>query len=528
MFGGLNAFIVSDECNLQQTWEFSTALKKIKSLGVGEKVLIPSRMPHALEAMDSISFFMESNPAVFEVVAIAVQQTVARLTLKFCGKVDSPPGVQVDNAPWVGGPAFAVTIEKSISVVSIVVDTPFGSLLDRVGVESQEVEEVAQGDDGGVAHDIIGDEDESEAAHDDDGGEVALMRLRDDCDDIDTGPPAKKSRVHDIVPSTSELVVKEKGRFYIEDLDGGKRHSRLKAGLDKVLEHSNLFRLLSPLRLEVFLPDLRLDMGFWRKTLVEALTLSRHVLLNPSNGFGSLHLAQNCEELRVWRDDKLFEKFLKGEFSAFDWNELSLGFFLSLHDCNVVWGQAPTKAGRSRMISALSNLERMCGVNFDECFLGVFEKLRVFLDIDDRLNDFHDIFIRFHMEVMISSFFTDVGKRKRSVSYPDRDMRTPTECRDLLLVYVNDLITSFDTLERIPHHRFYSPIGMFKSVVLDPVTQSSLYGSSSNSVVHYDRRNHSLVASSVSSPGPNMARPPADPVKSVAISENGLCIWELG
>lgn len=233
-----------------------------------------------------------------------------------------------------------------------------------------------------------------------------------------------------------------KGKWVLYDLDGKPWFTRVKDDLQKVLKHSNLFRLLSHQRVDTFLNDLRFDLTLWKTRLYLYKRLSCHILSSSGVSFPSLLKIRNIENLIVWRDDKLLENFLFSRYDAFDWNQLSLAKFLPLEDCDVFWGCSSTDYGRSKLCTALSGLELMCYVNYDECFIGVFDDLLCFLRDSSKLDNYQDLFVKYHLEVVLHAYSYDVSSQKKSVRFPDMSMSSPLACRELLLQYIKVFIDS--------------------------------------------------------------------------------------
>jgi hypothetical protein len=253
--------------------------------------------------------------------------------------------------------------------------------------------------------------------------------------------------------------------------------------LNTILGHSNLFRLLSKKRIETFLRDLRLDIPSWRTQLSLFKSFSTRLLSDGGGHFTSINKVRNCEDLLVWNDLSLFESFLKCKFNAKDLNELSLGKFLPVGDAAVVWACDATLYGRSKLCTALVGLELMCYVNFDECFLGVFDSLRKFIENTPELENFHDIFIKFRLEFVLQAFFNDVSSLRTSFCHPHMPMVTPVNCCALLVSYIDDFMATMLEEESLPHFRFYGGAGEFREIKLDPMTANALmhgpsYGSS--------------------------------------------------
>ena len=286
-----------------------------------------------------------------------------------------------------------------------------------------------------------------------------------------------------VTPSSDSNSACSKGKWVVYDLDGAQWFTRDKDHLNTILCHSNLFRLLSRKRIDTFLRDLRLDIPYWRTQLSLFKNFSSRLNSEGGEHFTSLNKVRNCEDLIVWNDLRLFESFLKCKFDAKDLNELSLGKFLPVGDAAVVWTCDATLYGRSKLCTALVGLELMCYVNFDECFLGVFDSLRKFIENTPELENFHDIFIKFRLEFVLQAFFNDVSSLKSSFCHPHMPMVTPVDCCALLVAYINGFMVSLLLEESLPHFRFYGSAGEFKEIKLDSLTTKALmhgpsYGSS--------------------------------------------------
>jgi hypothetical protein len=478
-------------------WDYAISLMQIKKVRIGSKFLIPSICPDGNVPPDW-RFLSNSFPGVYELEKSIQTNEECRIQFKALGCI-----VPLDDAegdpPFSVGSSYICKLPAKFYFLLINVDTPLGVVLDRVGVE---------------------DPDDSENYND--GDEVAEAAM----DSLSDTPPAKRLRVSSdstlsppmlspVVSASSSALVSEshdvaaagaseksvpKGKWVIYDLDGRPWHTRAKDECNKILKHSNLFRLLSVQRVKSFLCDLHFSLTLWKTKLFLHKRISN--ITTAGNNFPSLSRIRNIENLVVWKNDTLLEDFLFSRYNAFNWNHLSLAKFLPSEDSSVVWGRDSTDYGRSKLCLALTGLELMCYVNFDECFLGVFDSVIKFLINTISLDDYQDIFIRFQLELILHTFFHDVSSQSVSSRFPEAPMSSPRECKDLLVMYLQTFIDGILTHDHQPHFKFFGTSGDFKEITLDPITAKTI--------------------SHTSSMAPLLSRPPPAPTPSPLLTSSSL------
>lgn len=258
-------------------------------------------------------------------------------------------------------------------------------------------------------------------------------------------------------------------RVYV-DLDGIKRSTGCAENLNLIHHHAHLFRLLDARRLGFFLPDLHLDVAKWKRNI----TIATHSG-EEDQQFSSFAMTTNCQYLPVMINVGLLEAFLKMRFDMLDWKNISLVHFLPQGDANILWVNKSSPEGRGRLHTAVRNLQMVFHLNFGEPFVTCFEPLLTFLLSNREASSFHDIFIRFQIEKLLSQYAFQLGIKKMFLVQGEPQRSTPEHCALLLVSMVSALVRGFPGLEKAPHHRFYEDDGVFRQILLDEQSVAFLH-----------------------------------------------------
>jgi hypothetical protein len=162
-------------------------------------------------------------------------------------------------------------------------------------------------------------------------------------------------------------------------------------------------------------------------------------------------------------------QFLKCNYSGFDWTE---GHFLSEWDQNVKWINTATSAGRGRLTTALLNVEKMMVLLFDVAYLGAFNEIADYVKNTFRAQACDDVYLRFQLEMSLSSFFADISCMRVSHAFPLIAFSNPAGCRELLVAYLKACKARIDLGEIRPHLSFYGENGDFLRIVMDGFTRA--------------------------------------------------------
>ena len=299
------------------------------------------------------------------------------------------------------------------------------------------------------------------------------------------GPPAKSSScvssssvISSVEPDEdaeslqnvkeARLNVSSAGKpFY--DLDGVKRYCLDSSSLCGVKDLFALFRLLDEDRRQAFMVDYKIEPECVQRTICMFRTWRPDV----NSSFCSVNNAADIFDLPVWVDLVLFGSFLSCNYNPFDWNKLCIQCFLAPVDRNYLWTDQASRPGRDRLAKAVQNLGRMCYVIFGDPFLGAFDALTEFLgNAKHNLQRFHDIFLRFHVEVCVFTFFNEVRSFSISRFFPGMPMKNPLQCVALLQRHIQACCDNILRSSLMPHTEWYGLEGDACSIVLDPDTYS--------------------------------------------------------
>ena len=254
------------------------------------------------------------------------------------------------------------------------------------------------------------------------------------------------------------------------DLDGIVRWCINPAGNEQIAKSFHLFRLLDPGRIQYFLNDNKLDVGYWRKRLGIFMSAG----LSLSEEFVSLRNFPRTSCLLAWEDQSLFLSFLECEFSALDWSAMSLDKFLAPNDRIYYWTDTSTYEGRKRLTRALFNLQLMMVVHFSSVYHNVFLSLMDFLmDEGSKLSRYLDIYLRSSIESMLAMYFCDV-KSSHPVLFPGMPLNSPSGCAEVLRCHIQRFISIFHERPIIPHSEWFGTQGGARNLVVDEGTYQSL------------------------------------------------------
>jgi hypothetical protein len=86
------------------------------------------------------------------------------------------------------------------------------------------------------------------------------------------------------------------------------------------------------------------------------------------------------------------------------------------------------------------------------------------------LSGYHDVFVRYHVEVLLANYFKDVTRNMESLSYPAIDLRNTNGCIRLLKEYCGSFMKDFHLKETQPHYVFYGSEGVAQRIEIDAMT----------------------------------------------------------
>ena len=265
-----------------------------------------------------------------------------------------------------------------------------------------------------------------------------------------------------------EKIVKIVSLYGIRDLDNNPRECSLKnEGIKRMIKVAGIIRLMGMDRFERLIVDLL----YCRRTFND--TVERYVassLTLPEDSiFKTFVKRPNLKGLAIIDDVDKFEKFLLGDYPLYDRSGISLSDFIRHRSLPYVWGNTPTREGRTMLVDAFTNFQKVLvvfyGTHYNNCCEDVVEVLEENADV---LRKFNDSFLQVKFEMVLSQFFQDIYKEKNSLVYSSMSMDTPVRCAALLKTYLSEEVKCARGLqgdernwELHPHSFFYSVEGEF-------------------------------------------------------------------
>ena len=185
-------------------------------------------------------------------------------------------------------------------------------------------------------------------------------------------------------------AVKIVSLYGIRDLDNNPRECSLKnEGIKRMVKVAGIIRLMGMERFE----RLIIDLLYCRKTFNE--TVERYVAssltLPEDSMFKTFVKRPNLKGLAIIDNDDKFEKFLLGNYPLYDRSGISLSDFIRYRSQAYVWGNAPTREGRTMLVDAFTNLQKVLvvfyGRHYNTCCEDVIAVLEENADVLRKFND---------------------------------------------------------------------------------------------------------------------------------------------
>lgn len=182
-----------------------------------------------------------------------------------------------------------------------------------------------------------------------------------------------------------------------------------------------------------------IDLYYCRKTLKE--NVHRYVAssftLPESSIFKTFVKEPNLKGLPIVDNEQKLEKLLLGEYPLYDRTGISLSDFILYRDHKYLWGNTPTREGRTMTVQAFTNFQKVMVVYFGSCYDTCCDDvLNVLEENKDVLRKFNDSYLQIRFEMVLSRFFQDVYKEKQSLIYPTMPMNSPVNCASLFKMYL--------------------------------------------------------------------------------------------
>ena len=291
----------------------------------------------------------------------------------------------------------------------------------------------------------------------------------------------------------------------IVSLYGIRECSLKNEGIKRMVKVAGIIRLMGYNRFERLIVDLL----YCRRTFND--TVERYVassLTLPEDSiFKTFVKRPNLKGLAIIDNDDKFEKFLLGNYPLYDRSGISLSDFIRHRSQAYVWGNAPTREGRTMLVDAFINLQKVLvvfyGTHYNSCCEDVINVLEENADV---LRKFNDSFLQVKFEMVLSQFFQDIYKEKYSLVYSDMPMDTPVCCAALLRMYLSEEVKCARGLqgdernwELHPHSFFYSVEGEYNKNTFAKATKKE------------EARAETRAAH-----------------KKTKVESNEICIWNLG
>ena len=245
-------------------------------------------------------------------------------------------------------------------------------------------------------------------------------------------------------------------------LDGVRWPCTIKGqGPTRMLKVNGPLRAMGAIRANVVFRDLLLDTRGYQ-VILGMISSRQSGMVNMPQGFDSMERLDVIWPL-PWLEDliKLESFLLMGEWPTNDWGQWSLRDFLYVTEGIPEWGENPDRLGMLALWSAVQKLEACLEVLFHEAFKGTLASLVIIILWECQVMVCG--FVRFHIELMMATFWSNLRTRKFDLVFDTISMATPEGCAELLRTMAENLAESLKEnprkgvrqLERYPHTAFF-------------------------------------------------------------------------
>ena len=223
-----------------------------------------------------------------------------------------------------------------------------------------------------------------------------------------------------------------------------------------------LIRGMGRVRAELLIRDLIFDPDEYLRILERSMGDIETDLRIP--GLDSLDKLPTVYPLSIFRNASELGAFVSmNQWPSNDYGYMSLRKFQYEQDSRPKWEQDAEQIGKHAMWQNIMKLEACLEVVFHKAFRDTLKPLECITAM--RNSEFADGFLRYHIELMLANFFSDMYKRTTPSYFPDEDMGTPEGSAKLLNKMAVYLAESTEAnpkdgvraLERPPHIRFFHP-----------------------------------------------------------------------
>ena len=356
-------------------------------------------------------------------------------------------------------------------------------------------------------------------------------------------------------------VKDDEGKFYLTDLDGVARAVQLKSQVDKMFPFRGLFRLMNEERFDLLFSDGILNLNQFRINVESMIQTSNNLPTHLS----SLSLINQINKFQVFNNDELFTSFLKGEWSPFNWNNLSLNQFVSCEYSvdDIICPDEQSPRYNNNITRLIHGVQTFLSFIFGEVFQNVFVKLLDLFTGSSTIRICHAIYVKAKVELLMNDIFCDLLRRKKSIKFPYYPMSSPRQCVEIISLHIENFKESISTWETTPHTTWYHSLNGSENITLDPTNYNSLrqhkqcfkgkqwnlqieqsrgnnnststnystnnnYYSENNTILKNNSTNHRVKFSpSTISPPSSRASSPSSPSPSTTSPRRYICIWDI-
>jgi hypothetical protein len=254
----------------------------------------------------------------------------------------------------------------------------------------------------------------------------------------------------------------------------------------RLVDLQGMIRVMGRERFLELVQDLDLDIAKLRESC--GRFTERRLCLAPDHYMKSLSLFHTVQDLSVVKDDARFRSALVLDFQLWDISSFSLLAFMFTPDAST-WGCHSTAIGRTALAEAVDNLDHFMGCYYGRAFSGVLSPIVKYLGTGEdatmpiplagcsatvqTLHNYHDLYLWVELQRMLHYWSQDVRRQVRSFHFPEMELHCPEGCAGLLGGYARSFVkaalnpdsdshTPLGSMEKEPHHRFYSETGEFR------------------------------------------------------------------
>lgn len=170
---------------------------------------------------------------------------------------------------------------------------------------------------------------------------------------------------------------------------------------------AGMIRLMGMERFERLVTDLYYCRKMFKETVQRYAASS--FSLPEKSAFKIFVKEPDLKGIPIVDNEQKLEKLLLGEYPLYDRTKISLSDLILYRERKYLWGNTPTREGRTMLVQAFTNFQKVMvvyfGMNYETCCDEVLNVLEENMDV---LRKFNDSYLQVRFEMVLSRFFQDV------------------------------------------------------------------------------------------------------------------------